>query len=125
GWHFMNNFNQFQTKKRIIMMSKPQSQKRELRRFLLAIPVMAALFFVFSCEITPEEDIEGPTMAGESKAVEIGPGDISARELAKDGELVYDVVEEQPDPVGGLSAWNTYLSVNLKYPAQARELGVE
>lgn len=126
GWHFMNNFNQFQTKKRIIMMSKPQSQKREMRRFLLAIPVLAALFFVFSCEITPEEDIEGPTMMGESKATTIGPNmDISARKLARDGEEIFDVVEDQPEPPGGMEGWNKYLSQNLTYPAQARSMGVE
>jgi len=127
GWHFMNNFNQFQTKKRIIMMSKPQSQKKEMRRFLLAIPVMAALFFVFSCEITPEEDIEGPTMAGEIKEVQIGSADISATviEYGIDGEPIYDVVEKQPNPPGDMAGWNRYLSQNLKYPAEARRLGIE
>jgi TonB family protein len=125
GWHFMNNFNQFQTKKRIIMMSKPQSQKKEMRRFLLAIPVLAALFFVFSCEITPEEEIEGPTMMGESKAPQIGPADIAARKLATDGEVIFDVVEEQPNPPGDMKGWNSYLSNNLTYPAEARRLGIE
>jgi TonB family protein len=125
GWHFMNNFNQFQTKKRIIMMSKPQSQKKEMRRFLLAIPVLAALFFVFSCEITPEEEIEGPTMMGESKAPQIGPADIAARKLATDGEVIFDVVEEQPNPPGDMKGWNSYLSNNLTYPADARRLGIE
>ena len=126
GWHFMNNFNQFQTKKRIIMMSKPQSQKKELRRFLLAIPLLAALFFVFSCEITPEEEIEGPTMAGEAKSTKIGPASLSARTMvAKDGEMIYDIVEEQPSPLGGMSEWNAYLSDNLTYPEQASQAGIE
>lgn len=128
GWHFMNNFNQFQTKKRIIMMSKPQSQKREMRRFLLAIPVLATLFFMFSCEITPEEDIEGPTMAGEVKEMKkIGPSSVtsSARKVGKDGEEVFDVVEKQPEPAGGFSAWNSYLGATLKYPAEAKRLGME
>jgi TonB family protein len=125
GWHFMNNFNQFQTKKRIIMMSKPQSQKKEMRRFLLAIPVMAALFFVFSCEITPEEDIDAPTMMGESKTPQIGPADMTARKMAMDGDVIFDVVEKQPEPQGGMSAWNQYLSENLQYPAEAKRLGVE
>ncbi|TXD80063.1 energy transducer TonB [Algoriphagus ratkowskyi] len=125
GWHFMNNFNQFQTKKRIIMMSKPQSHKKEMRRFLLAIPVMAALFFVFSCEITPEEDIDAPTMMGESKTPQIGPADMTARKMAMDGDVIFDVVEKQPEPQGGMSAWNQYLSENLEYPAEAKRLGIE
>ncbi|MCE7053772.1 M56 family metallopeptidase [Algoriphagus sp. AGSA1] len=125
GWHFMNNFNQFQTKKRIIMMSKPQSQKREMRRFLFAIPVMAAMFAVFSCELTAEEEVDGPTMMGESTEAKIGPADIAARKLAKDGEMIFDVVENQPEPQGGMDAWNAYLSNNLTYPAEARSLGIE
>ncbi|WP_425639336.1 M56 family metallopeptidase [Algoriphagus yeomjeoni] len=125
GWHFMNNFNQFQTKKRIIMMSKPQSQKKEMRRFLLAVPVLAALFFVFSCEIAPEEEMEGPMMAGELKATNIGPADLSARKLNDNVNQVFDVVEVPPQPIGGMSAWHKYLSKTLKYPAEARSAGIQ
>ncbi|WPR77559.1 M56 family metallopeptidase [Algoriphagus sp. NG3] len=125
GWHFMNNFNQFQTKKRIIMMSKPQSQKSEMRRFLLAIPVMVAMFAVFSCELTAEEEVDGPTMMGDSTEAKIGPADIAARKVAKDGEMIFDVVENQPQPEGGMEAWNAYLSNNLIYPAEAKNLGIE
>lgn len=125
GWHFMNNFNQFQTKKRIIMMSKPQSQKKEMRRFLLAVPVLAALFFVFSCEITPEEDIAGPTMEGEINKANLVTTDLGAREEANDGAMIFDVVESPPSPPGGMDGWNSYLSKNLTYPAQARRMGIE
>jgi periplasmic protein TonB len=38
---------------------------------------------------------------------------------------IFDVVETQPNPPGGMSAWNKYLSDNLKYPTQARRMGVE
>jgi protein TonB len=38
---------------------------------------------------------------------------------------IFDVVETQPSPPGGMSAWNEYLSKNLKYPTQARRMGVE
>ena len=126
GWHFMNNFNQFQTKKRIIMMSKPKSKTAEKRRFLLVIPVIAALFFVFSCEMTPEEEIEGPTQVAE-KTNSIGPSNITARvaDLGKDGKPVYDVVEKQPMPQGGMEGWNEFLSANLKYPAEAKQMGIE
>ena len=37
----------------------------------------------------------------------------------------FDVVETPPTPSGGMAAWNNYLSENLKYPAQAKEMGVE
>jgi len=126
GWHFMNNFNQFQTKKRIIMMSKPQSKKQEMRRFLLAIPLMALLFFVFSCEMTPEPEIEGPTQVAE-KVGGVGMANPSARidDTAKDGREIFDVTEQQPNPPGGMEGWNKYLSENISYPKKAKDLGIK
>jgi protein TonB len=38
---------------------------------------------------------------------------------------IFDVVETQPNPPGGMSGWNKYLADNLKYPTQARRMGVE
>ena len=40
-------------------------------------------------------------------------------------DAIFDVVETQPNPPGGMSGWNKYLSDNLKYPTQARRMGVE
>lgn len=40
-------------------------------------------------------------------------------------DQIFDVVETQPNPPGGMSGWNKYLSKNLKYPTQARRMGVE
>ena len=40
-------------------------------------------------------------------------------------DQIFDVVETQPNPPGGMSGWNKYLSNNLKYPTQARRMGVE
>jgi TonB family protein len=126
GFQFMNNFNQFQTKKRIIMMSKSQSANREKGRFFLAIPMIAVLFLMFSCEITPEPEIEGPTQMGENKSPTIGGSSLTARlNVGKDGKEIFDVVETQPNPPGGMAGWNQYLAQNLQYPAQARRMGIE
>lgn len=38
---------------------------------------------------------------------------------------IFDVVENAPNPPGGMSGWNQYLSKNLKYPTQARRMGIE
>jgi protein TonB len=40
-------------------------------------------------------------------------------------DVIFDVVETQPNPPGGMSGWNKYLADNLKYPTQARRMGVE
>ncbi|AKP49863.1 energy transducer TonB [Cyclobacterium amurskyense] len=38
---------------------------------------------------------------------------------------IFDVVENMPTPPGGMEGWNKYLSKNLKYPTQARRMGIE
>jgi TonB family protein len=38
---------------------------------------------------------------------------------------IFMVVEEQPTFDGGMQAWNEYLKGNLKYPAAAKENGIE
>jgi TonB family protein len=108
------------------MMSKPKSENREKSKFLFALPLVALLFFVFSCEITPEPEIEGPTQMGE-KATQIGPSSITARikSTGRDGQEIFDVVETQPNPPGGMAGWNQYLATNLNYPAEARSMGIE
>jgi protein TonB len=45
--------------------------------------------------------------------------------LEEDVDEVFNFVEKQPEPVGGLKAFYKYVSENLKYPAQARRAGIE
>ena len=40
-------------------------------------------------------------------------------------EEIFTIVEDQPEPVGGMSQMYQYIAENLQYPPQARELGVE
>lgn len=51
--------------------------------------------------------------------IEIAPPPI------EDVETIFDIVESAPLPAGGMSAWNEYLQKNLKYPTQARRMGIE
>jgi TonB family protein len=115
GWQFMNNFNQFQTKKRIQMLGRSASAPTQRLRFLSVIPAVGLLLFVFSCE----KDDPAPQLvsaAGFSEMVGL-PFDSSVE--------VFDIVEEQPSPTGGMTGWNSYMSKNLKYPYQARRMGIE
>lgn len=49
--------------------------------------------------------------------------------LTSDGSdtsnVVYEVVEIQPSPAGGMAGWNKYLSENLRYPPNAQRKGIE
>ncbi len=60
GLQIMNNFNQFQTKKRIIMMNKTKSKAIQKNRFLLSIPLLLLMIGLFSCDMaTSQADLTG------------------------------------------------------------------
>lgn len=40
-------------------------------------------------------------------------------------EEIFQVVEDQPEPIGGMEAFYKYVQKNLDYPAQARRMGIE
>lgn len=50
---------------------------------------------------------------------------IAEAPVEEKADEIFDVVETQPNPPGGMSGWNQYLSKNLKYPTQARRMGIE
>lgn len=44
----------------------------------------------------------------------------------EDADHIWEgIIEEQPAPVGGMSAFKQFLKKNLKYPNQARRMGIE
>ncbi|MCH6233174.1 energy transducer TonB [Cognataquiflexum rubidum] len=45
--------------------------------------------------------------------------------VVEKADEIFDVVENSPEFPGGMEAWNQYLSKNLKYPTQARRMGIE
>lgn len=138
GWQFMNNFNQFQTKKRIVMMAKGKSSAVQKLRFLALFPVMGVLLFMFSCEkeeflpAVAEIEKEFPKIM-EVPLTETPAPELPADEIQKvnpfliteELDEVFDVVEEMPNPQGGITGWNEYLAKNIGYPLEARKNGVE
>lgn len=141
GWQFMNNFNQFQTKKRILMMAKGKSSRLQRFRFFALIPVLGILMFMFSCEkeeLLPKvsdlkeeftEIVEVPLTDQPAPSFADLPKDevqkINPVIITEVADEVFDVVEQQPNPEGGMKGWNEYLAKNLKYPLSAREKGIE
>lgn len=72
-----------------------------------------------------EEDIEFDldiTMNEDDVIEEIEVFDQPEEEVA---ETIHQIVEEMPTPKGGLAAFYKYLNKNLKYPSQARKLGID
>ncbi|WP_051287283.1 energy transducer TonB [Algoriphagus mannitolivorans] len=78
-----------------------------------------------ACQMDQTEEIEGPTLV--EKTTNMGPSNLMARinNVGKDGKEIFDVVEDQPNPPGGLQGWNAFLKNNLSYPQEAKTNGVE
>ncbi|MBC6365349.1 TonB family protein [Algoriphagus sp. AK58] len=140
GWQFMNNFNQFQTKKRIIMMAKGKSSAVQKLRFLALVPLLGLLLFLFSFEnkellpsVSTAELVDDFPKIMEVPSIEEPAPSLPEDEVQKinpvliteEPDEVFDVVEEMPNPSGGMKGWNEYLSTNLRYPLEARKNGVE
>lgn len=137
GWQFMNNFNCFQTKKRILMLAKGKSSATQKFRFLAVPPLVGVLFFMISFENAAlNQDFVGMDK-GVTEILEIPIAErenlillsdtqqkVSPSQEAK-SEEIFDIVEQQPNPEGGMSGWNKYLAMNLRYPLEARQKGVE
>ena len=70
-------------------------------------------------EIEIDLDIE---VTEETVIEEVVFEDVPEEEVADE---IFTVVEDQPTPPGGMSAFYQYVSKNMKYPAQARRMGIE
>lgn len=122
---FVNNFNQFQLKKRIIMMNTAQSGLIHKWRFLLALPVLGLMVFVFSCEKSADNSFSEVMEIPMSKEETVPPNPDEINSKILEADEVFDIVEESPEFPGGMEAWNNFLRQNLKYPSQARRMGIE
>jgi TonB family protein len=47
------------------------------------------------------------------------------KNVDSDGEEVFDIVEDQPTPVDGITAFYEYVATNMMYPTEARSKGIE
>jgi len=43
----------------------------------------------------------------------------------EEADAIFEAVETSPTPTGGMESWNSYLRNNLKYPIQAKRMGIE
>lgn len=127
----MHHFSQFQTKKRIVMMNSPKSEKMQKRRFLYGVPVFVVMLIAFSCETTDQEKLPVQSQSNLEKDGSVTPNneELEFRKLPNaemmEVDNVFDIVEEMPVPPGGMPGLTDYLFRELKYPEQAKRLGVE
>lgn len=72
-----------------------------------------------------EEEIQVKFDAEASEETKVEEIVIHAEEPKEEVDEVFTIVEESAGPKGGWSVWNKYLVDKVKYPAQARRMGVE
>jgi periplasmic protein TonB len=65
----------------------------------------------FDVEVTEDTKVEAVTVVAEEPKEEV--------------EEIFTVVEEGAVPQGGMAGWGKYLNEKMKYPAQARRMGIE
>jgi periplasmic protein TonB len=82
-------------------------------------------------EVPDEEEIEDNIEldlnfeANEETVVEEIAVKAPAEEKEEEVDEIFEIVEEGAEPVGGYEAFYKYISKNIKYPNQAKRMGVE
>ena len=137
--HLVHSFNQFQTKKRIMMMTQTNTNPIQKARFILTLPLIGLFLAVFSCK-SPKvttadfpENLVIPMTAestGDTTNVTIlreknGKKVLVVTATEPTGEEVFEITEIQPKPAGGMEGWMNYLVESIKYPEEAKERGIE
>lgn len=69
-----------------------------------------------------EIDMDTETDVTETKEVVIAPVIVEEKE---DPNTIFTVVEETAAPIGGMGAFYEYVGKKIKYPAQAKRMGIE
>jgi protein TonB len=74
-------------------------------------------------EIEEEIEVDLDVEITEETVIE----DVVFEEMPEEEEVdeIFTIVEDQPTPSGGMAAFYQYVTKQLKYPAQARRMGIE
>lgn len=125
-------FNKPLTLKRLTMITKEKSVKMSVLKYLLAIPAVLTLVFVFStssCSNDPkvvdatDSSAYPPPPPPPPPAAPVAPA-----EPAKESEVFF-VVEKMPDflykNLNGIDAFRAYVMDNIKYPKEAMDKGIQ
>jgi protein TonB len=75
-------------------------------------------------EVEVQLEVDIPPPPAQVEAVVTNAIQVAAP-VEEAAEEIFLIVEDQPGPVGGMSAFNQYLSKSIRYPEQARRMGIE
>lgn len=117
-----NYFAKIQTLKRIDMMNKKQT-KIGLFPLASAGAVCVSVLVFIACNDDIIEASISNSQPLEGKIIEV-PADQSFTQQEFDDEI-FDIVENQPAPVGGMREFYKFIANNIRYPQTARQKGIE
>ena len=99
---FANSFyNSINLKKRVNMIYSERTSKWGTVRYLVAVPLMAAIGLMAACTETPVDAVQ------------------------QEVEKVYKEADLMPEYKGGMEALMTYMGTSIAYPQAAKDEGVE
>lgn len=95
--------------------------KHPILKGIVGAGLIISLFFVAACE---DENTNATLPAEDASVSQSERISQTAPELEKE-EIIFEVVEEQPKPKGGMEAFNKFIGENLQYPEEAKANGIE
>jgi len=116
-------FNQSLIKKRIIMLAKQKTSKRNLLKLIVLIPASAILLFLYSsCSKTDSQKADEATQL---KSTETKENPVNNSIKPTDFPGAYLIVEQMPEYPGGQKELQNFLATNIKYPIEAKEKKIQ
>ncbi len=117
-----NNFNTSQIKRRFIMMTKLKSGLKAKLKFFISVFFVAGLMILFACNVTNDEM---PSKSGVKTEAETEAMVLNNNINDYNSEEVFVVVDEMPVFGNTPNALNEYIISEMKYPAEAKEKGIQ
>lgn len=106
NFQFATHFNQSITLKRLIMLNT-NHKKINSWKWTVSLVVACVLFVVVACQEQVKSSNDNSVKS----------------DIAKND--VYSVVDEAATPIDGINSYYEFVASNLKYPDQARQMGIE
>lgn len=120
-----NNFHRSQVVKRIRMLKSKRSKSIWFNLSLL-IPALTILITVLSCDVTDLEEIIPQNVPQKTEPlIEKNIVEENVIDEKATSKEIFTVVEDQPMPIGGITSFYDQIQKSLKYPAQAKSMGIE
>jgi len=134
--NLVNKFNVSPLKKRITMMNQQKSAKAGILKYSLIVPLALALVLSSNAQtvvnkakkaLAATNETVKPQKVAPSKSQNISKSTIQtdAQTIKKEDKEIYKMVEKMPQFPGGDKALLTYISRNIKYPADAHLNGIQ